>query len=196
MVSRAKIKGQTFPDELRAGSKVAFRELFEMYGAQIFNFSLSYLQNESDAEDLLQDVFLKVWEKRKMLDSSQNIKAYIFKIAVNSIYDFIRHKNIENAYTDYARLNYKADANYTWHTLIFNEMLESLNKLVAQMPEQCRRVFHLSKRKGLTNDEIAKKLNISKRTVENQLYRAISFLKEHLESESMVALLFFYLFCD
>ncbi len=195
MVSRKKIKGQIFPDELRAGSKAAFRELFEMYGAQIFNFSLSYLKNESDAEDLLQDVFLKVWEKRKTLDSSQNIKAYIFKIAVNTIYDFIRRKNIENAYTDYVRLNYKADANDPWHALIFNEMLERLNKLVDQMPGQCRRVFHLSKKKGLTNDEIAQKLNISKRTVENHLYRALALLKKHFKQELIFALLLFYLFC-
>ena len=73
-------------------------------------------------------------------------------------------------------------------------MQTTLNELVAQMPEQRRRVFYLSKRKGLTNDEIAHKLDLSKRTVENQLYRAISFLKEHIKNESIVALLFFYLF--
>ena len=68
-------------------------------------------------------------------------------------------------------------------------MLSNLNELVTQMPDQQRRVFHLSKRKGLTNEEIAKKLDISKRTVENQLYRAIAFLKEHFKKETMLALL-------
>ena len=69
-------------------------------------------------------------------------------------------------------------------------MVSNLNELVTQMPEQRRKVFHLSKRKGLTNDEIAKKLNISKRTVENQLYRAIAFLKKHIKKETMFILLF------
>ena len=73
-------------------------------------------------------------------------------------------------------------------------MQATLSDLVAQMPEQRRRVFYLSKKKGLSNDEIAKKLTLSKRTVENQLYRAISFLKEKLKNESVIALLCFYLF--
>ena len=65
--------------------------------------------------------------------------------------------------------------------MVFEEMKTTINELVAQMPEQRRKIFRLSKRKGLTNDEIAKKLNLSKRTVENQLYRSLVFLKEHLK---------------
>ena len=79
---------------IKYGEKDAYQELFERYAPKIFNFSLSYLKNNADAEELVQDVFLKIWEKREILDGAQNIKAYIFKIAVNTIYDFIRRKNI------------------------------------------------------------------------------------------------------
>ena len=75
-------------------------------------------------------------------------------------------------------------------------MQTTLNELVTKMPEQRQKIFRLSKIKGLSNDEIAHKLDLSKRTVENQLYRAIVFLKEHLKNESMFALLFFYLVCS
>jgi RNA polymerase sigma-70 factor (ECF subfamily) len=71
----------------------------------------------------------------------------------------------------------------------------NLDELIKKMPEQRRRIFQLSREKGLSNDEIAKELNLSKRTVENQLYRAIAFLKKHFNTNSLFALLFFYLWC-
>lgn len=195
MINSKKISDAELVHLIKHGEQEAFRELFEKYAPKIYQFSLSYLKNEEDAKGLTQDVFIKVWEKREILDASQNIKAYIFKIAVNTIYDFIRHKNIENAFNDFARINFDIHSNNTWDTIIFEEMKSTLNKLVAQLPEQRRRIFNLSKRKGLSNDEIAQKLNISKRTVENQLYRALTFLKEHLKKDSIIALLFFYIVC-
>jgi len=185
-----KINDANLAHRVKYGDKESsYEELYNKYAPKIYYFSLSYLKNEMDAEELVQDVFLKIWEKREILDASQNIKAYIFKIAVNTIYDFVRHKNIENAFNDFAQVNYDKSSNSTWNKVIFNDMLSNLNELVTQMPDQQRRVFHLSKRKGLTNEEIAKKLDISKRTVENQLYRAIAFLKEHFKKETMLALL-------
>jgi RNA polymerase sigma-70 factor (ECF subfamily) len=74
-------------------------------------------------------------------------------------------------------------------------MLGNLDVLVKQMPAERQKIFRLSREDGLTNDEIASKLNLSKRTVENQLYRAIAFLKKHFRTDSLVALLFFYLWC-
>ncbi len=191
-----KIGDTDLAHRIKYGDKDAYQELFERYAPKIYHFSLSYLKNEADAEELVQDVFLKVWEKREILDASQNVKAYIFKIAVNTIYDFIRRKNIESAFNDFAKVNFNKSSNDTWDTVIFEEMQTNLNELVTQMPEQRRKIFRLSKMKGLTNEEIAQKLELSKRTVENQLYRAIVFLKEHLNNKSMFALLFFYLFCS
>lgn len=193
MIQPKKISDAELALLIKSGEKEAYRELFEKYAPKIYLFSLSYLKNKEDAEGLVQEVFIKVWEKREILDASQNIKSYIFKIAINAIYDFIRHKNIEHAFNDFARINFDIHSNDTWDTIIFEEMKSTLNKLVGKLPEQRRRIFNMSKRKGLTNDEIAKKLNISKRTVENQLYRAIVFLKEQLRKESIILLLFFYL---
>lgn len=179
---------------IKYGEKEAYEQLFKRYAPRIFNFSLTYLKNNADAEELVQDVFMKVWEKRVTLDAGQNIKAYLFKIAVNTIYDFIRRKNIETSFNEFTLANSQNSSNSTWDTVVYNEMQTRINNLISEMPEQRRRVFHLSKKKGLTNDQIAQKLNLSKRTVENQLYRAISFLKENLKNESLVLLFFFHLF--
>jgi RNA polymerase sigma-70 factor (ECF subfamily) len=179
---------------VRNGEKGAYQILFERYAPKIYSFAFSYLKNKADAEELVQDVFLKIWEKRETLDVSRNIKSFIFKIAVNTIYDFIRHKNIESVFKDFARENYEFHSNNTWDTVVFKEMQATLNQLVVKMPEQRKKIFQLSKIKGFTNDEIANKLGISKRTVENQLYRAVLYLKEHLKDESQYLILFFYLF--
>ena len=180
---------------LKSGDKRAYQLLFEKYASKIYHFSLSYLANEADSEELVQDVFLKLWEKRAALDETQNIKAYVFKIAINSIYDFIRRKNIKNAFNDFVKNRAETNtSNNTWETVVLNELQLLLDELISKMPEQRRKIFHLSKINGLTNDEIAEKLNLSKRTVENQLYRAILFLKSNLKNQSLTLLLFFYLF--
>ena len=189
------ISDSDLAEKVKTGEKNAYQELFERYAPRIYQFSLSYLKNQVDAEELVQDVFLKIWEKRETLDQSKNIKAFIFKAAVNTIYDFIRHKNIENAFSDFVRSNSESGSNDTWHLVIFDEMQENLQKLLAQLPEQQKKIFQLSKEEGLSNEEIASKLNLSKRTVENHLYRAVSFLKENFRNESLISMLFFYLIC-
>ena len=184
MSYKKQMKDTDLAHRIKHGEKDAYQELFERYAPKIYGFSISYLNNKQDAEGLVQDVFLKIWEKRETLDSTQNIKAYIFKIAVNSIYDFIRRKNIETAFHDFAKVNYSSKSNSTWDTVIYEEMQTTLDDLILRMPEQRRKVFYLSKKKGLSNDEIAQKMELSKRTVENQLYRAIGYLKVNLKNES------------
>jgi RNA polymerase sigma-70 factor (ECF subfamily) len=189
-ISDAELAGK-----IKAGEKNAYQEFFERYAPRIYQFSLSYLKNKSDSEELVQDVFLKIWEKRDMLDESKNVKSLIFKVAVNTIYDFIRRKNIENAFNDFAHANFETVSDNTWHTVIYDEMTANLKELVAKLPDQQQKIFQLSREEGLTSEEIAAKLNLSKRTVENHLYRAISFLKENFKRDSFFSVLFFYLVC-
>lgn len=167
-------------NQIKKGQKDAFRKLYDEYAPRIFQFALSYLKRETEAEELVQEVFIKIWEKKENLDDTKNLKSYIFKIAVNTIYQYIRRKNIENAYKDYIKNHVRSDDNNTWQNVIYNEMLDKLESILNELPEQQKRIFYLSKDKGLSNKEIAKKLNLSKRTVENHLYRAIFMIKKSL----------------
>jgi len=180
--------------KVKTGQKEAFRELFSLYGPKIYRFAWTYLKNKPDAEELMQDVFLKIWEKRDLLNPAQNIKSYIFKDAVNSIYDHVRKKNLEKAFTDFSSHNYQQGVESLWNEVIWNEMLSKLNTLVDRMPEQRRTIFILSREVGLSNQQIADKLNLSKRTVENQIYRATQYLKEHMSMDTVFLLLFLFLY--
>jgi RNA polymerase sigma-70 factor (family 1) len=179
---------------LNPGDKEIFRTLYNTYSPKIYRFALAYLKNKPDAEELMQDVFLKIWEKRDQLDPGQNVKAYIFKIAVNSIYDFIRRKNIEKAFADFTRQNFQPGTESVWHEIIWNDMLSKLNTLVDGMPEQRKIIFKMSREENLSNQQIAEKLNLSKRTVENQLYRATQYLSEHIKTDTVFLLLFLFLY--
>lgn len=183
-------------EQLREGSKDTFHLLFDRFGPKIYAFALSYLKNESDAEELLQEVFLKLWEVRATLDCSKNLKSFLFKICINLIYDLFRRKNIEQVYLTHSSHQIHSSENDTWQEIIYNDMYGKLQQLIAMMPEQRQRIFRLSKEEGLSNDEIASQLNLSKRTVENQLYRAVAFLKDRMNIGSFPTLLFFFLFCE
>lgn len=176
-----KISDQDLLIGIKKGEKDAFRELFERYTPQIYKFAYSYMKNKNDAEELVQIVFLKIWKKRSTIDSSLNIKAYIFKITVNSIYDFIRRKKTEYIFQNHIRQIQTDAENNTWNTVVYRELQQNVLICVNKLPHQQQRIFHLSKMEGFTNDEIAIEMGLSKRTVENHLYRAIVFLKQNFK---------------
>jgi RNA polymerase sigma-70 factor (ECF subfamily) len=180
--------------KLKSGDKSAYKQIFNLFGPKIYRFGILYLKNKSDAEELTQDVFMKIWEKRDHLNPSQNIKAYIFKIAVNCIYDHIRKMNLNKAYAEFSTHNFQPATESLWHEIIWKDMLLKLNSLVDKMPEQRRIIFLLSREEGLSNQQIADKLKLSKRTVENQIYRTTLYLKEHMSPDTVFLLLFLFLF--
>ncbi len=182
-------------ERLKEGSKEAYHRLFEDYGPRIHAFAFSYLRNDADAEELLQEVFLKLWEIRGSLDATRSIKSFLFRICINLIYDFIRRKNIERAYLDHSGGNFQLHSDSTWQDVIYHDMLEHLQQLVNSMPGQRQRIFRLSREEGLSNGEIARKLGLSQRTVENHLHLAVSWLKKKLGTGSLPALLIFFLHC-
>lgn len=173
---------------------IAFKEQFKLYAPKIYHFGMSYLKSVHDSEELVQDVFMKVWNQYESLDESRNIKAYIFKIAVNLIYDQLRKRKLDKLAAELTALNAVELEDTTWNTLSFNELQSQIDMLISQMPDQRRLVFTLSRVEGLSYEEIAKKLNISIRTVENQVYRALAFLKLHIHTKYLLYFIFYYLY--
>lgn len=187
-------KEKNLVQDLKKGNVHSFDELFKSFNKKIYYFSLSYLKSKEEAEDIVQEVFLSLWKNRANLNIQSDFQAYLFTITFNAIKKrfrkFERERKHLEAYFPSVRLN-ENDSDAATAYDFLNELLkESLE----QLPPRQKEIFLLSKEGGLTAEEIAEKLKISKRTVENHLFRAKAFLKNILVDERLLTILFFWIF--
>lgn len=185
---------QKLVKSLQKGDIKAFDELFIKYNKKLYYFAKGYLGSNEDAEGLVQEVFIKIWEKREDLKEYMSFNSYIFTITYKSILKHFRSKGREKKYMDQFLSEFIDASNETSGEIEYNNLLELANKAIEKLPEKRKQVFRLSRYEGLTNLEIAKQLNISKRTVENHIHQALKFLREQFGKETMLTILFFSLF--
>jgi RNA polymerase sigma-70 factor (ECF subfamily) len=159
-------------ERIRQNNKDAFRLLYNRYSKKIYFYSLKYLGNNIEVEELVQSVFINVWENRESLDPANSVKSYIYKSAVNYIYNYIKKRNIHARYIEAQMHRDEIHSNHTDEQVLFNDLERSLNSVIGTLPSQQQKIFQLNHFEGLTHKEIAMKLDISVRTVENQMYRA------------------------
>ncbi len=179
---------------LKHGDVEAFDKIFKKYCDKLFYFAEGILKSKSDAEEIIQQVFIKVWEKRSDINESLSFKSYLFTITHNTIISFFRKRASEQDYLNNLKANFQFNQATTDHLLEFNELNELVDAAISKLPPKRKLVYELSRKKGLSNQEIAKQLNVSKNTVENQLTQALKFLREQLRTHSLPALLFYVLF--
>ena len=179
---------------LKKGDLFAFDQLFSKYSKKLYYFAKGYLGSKEDAEGLVQEVFLMVWNKRKELKEHLSFNAFLYTVTYNAIRKYFRKKAREKKYLDKVREDYDGKYNKTVADIEYNNLLELANKAIEELPEKRKLIFQLSRHKGLSNMEIAKRLDISKKTVENQIHSALKFLREQFGKETLFTLLFYYLF--
>ena len=177
---------------LKNGSVQAFNTLFHHYSNRLYQFSLKYLKSEAEAEELVQEVFTRVWEKRSDLKAELSFNSYLFTIAFNVIRKYFRRKTY---LSDYLHSKVKDDLNLdTINKVNYDSLKKHLDNLVSLLPHRRKEIFIRSRYEGFTVKEIADSMKISKKTVENQLTEALKFIRTHLSIELLAGLLFFSLF--
>lgn len=167
----------------------AFEFIYWKYNVHVYNFANSLLYSPKIAQDITQNVFLKIWEKRHEINPEQNFNAYLFTIARNMVYKETEQKLL--AEQSLRQLQEEEDVldMSTIQTLDYHFTEELCRSLVEELPPARREIFKLSRFERLSNKEIALRLFISERTVETQLYRATRFLKRKLLSDEGLGLL-------
>ncbi|WP_430973891.1 RNA polymerase sigma-70 factor [Sunxiuqinia rutila] len=175
---------------MKRGDVKAFHEIFVTYSERLFEFSFSYLKDSFTAEEIVQDVFMRIWEIREDIDEDKSFKSFLYQMTVNRVFNHMKHQVVKQKYEKYI-----LNSNYSFgdspeSQLLFSELDNRIGLLLQKIPAQQRNVFKLSRIDGLSNPEIAKQLGLSIRTVENQIYRTTKFLKENLKGEYL-----FILFC-
>lgn len=179
--------------DLTNGSSRAFKIIFDAYGKKIHRFSLTYLKNEQEAEEIVQEVFLKIWKVRADLKPGTSFDSFIFTMAKNAILNTIRKSKNEQLYLSYAKLHPGRDI-LLEEELNFAELERAYQKSIDQLSPQRKKIFLLSREKFLTNVEIASQLGISVKTVENQMTTSIAQIKKSLMSMGFAGVIFFDLF--
>lgn len=179
--------------QLKNGDKQAFNHLFNLYSQKIFFFAKGYLKSEREAEEIVQETFLKIWERRGKLDPDLSINAYLFKIAFNFIQkQFIKNIKEQELKHDFAEELIRFDEQ-TSNMLNYHFLLDHLNLLINELPPRQKEIIILRKLDNYSIKEISEKLSISTKTIEAHLTAALKYLKERLKSEKFDDLLLFTL---
>jgi len=167
---------------LRKDSLVAFETLYNRYSKSVYRFALKYLFDTEESKELVQTVFISLWEHRKFLDESKAIKSYIFKSAVNSIFNLLKKKAIRRKFM-LAQLQKPEDFSNPYEQIYYKDLDEKITEVINSLTPQQRNLYNLKSREGLSCEEIAEKLRLSVRTVENQIYRVNKILKQKFKPE-------------
>ena len=154
--------------EVKAGNTIAFERLYDCYWLKVYNFAQLYITSSFEVSEVVQDVFVKVWESREMFDETRNI---IFNYSRRHFYELnfkmTALRGLENSYD----IEDELDA---------ADLKSYIDKLIEQLPPQRRRIFKMSREQHLTNKEIAERCAVSEKAIERQITMALKFLRDNL----------------
>ena len=192
--NKSKRRADELFDKIKTGDQKALELLFSIYFPRLNDFSRNVVKDDGISQDIVQEVFVKVWEKKAEIESL-NIEAYLFRLVRNRCIDYIKHLKVVNnrlqkihiasKYEELYRIDFVGNEPYV---LIEQELKMKIEKTIQDLPDRCREVFMLSRINGLKNKEIAEKLDINIKNVERHLNRALQSFRANFSEELPVAL--------
>lgn len=166
---------------IKHGNKDAFTLLFQRYSGQFYNIAFKYTANKKDAEDIVQEVFTRVWIHRGRLNHYLPIIPYLVKIGKHLIFNQSKKRLYHTAYKKYFISSKNIEDFQTDETVFLDELENLINKEVECFPPKRKEIYKLSREQGLTTKEIASRMNITTSTVENHINKALKMLRQRLE---------------
>ncbi len=180
--------------EISLGNETAFRTLFENHRNKLYNYLFRITKSREIAEEIVIDVFLKLWTGRDLIVEIKNIEGFLHKVACNKAIDFFRlaarNKRLQNLV--YREITSDTEK-FADHNVLESECQDILNKALQQLSPQRRLVFSLSREHGLTHEEIASKLNLSRNTVRNTITEGLKVIRQFLKEHHYPVFITFYL---
>jgi len=181
-------------EDLQKGGIEAFDLTYEKYSKKLYSFGLKYLRSADEAEELVQLVFLKLWENHKTLKKDTSFKSYLFTIAYNDICKLFRkrayyQKFIEDSIYENSQFSSRSE-----ESIDYKSLLAQVEKIIAKLPERQRTIFEKSRFEGKTTREIADEIGLSPGTIDNYISLSLKFIRSRLQNENLAMALFLCLF--
>jgi RNA polymerase sigma-70 factor (ECF subfamily) len=165
-----------------------FENLFKTYFSALTGFSQTFVYDEDAAKEIVQNVYISLWDKREDLDLKQSLKSYLYTSVRNRSLNYLRdHKKFRSQLLD-DDLS-QIEATEESDPLVNEELQEKINQAINLLPAKCKQVFELSRNEGLKYKQIAEQLDISVKTVENQISKALKILREELKDYAIILII-------
>jgi RNA polymerase sigma-70 factor (ECF subfamily) len=155
-----------------------FEQVFRSHFKSLHAYACTIMRDVEPAEEIVQNVFLKLWEKKAEITIRENTSAYLYRAVHNESLNYLRHRKVRSAYQSYAmRQHQQTEQEKPAEKVIMGELEKKLEAALRELPEQCRTIFQLSRFEDLKYKEIADKLDLSVKTIENQMGKALRLLR-------------------
>ncbi len=179
--------------ELKYGSKKAFEYVFKAYYASLCRYAEEILRDSDQAEDVVEIIFIRIWEERKKLDYHTSFRSYLYRSTYNACLNVIRKRKSESKYrdfflnhADFSKTHDYGSSSYPLSGIIEKEMEGGIAKVIDALPPQCKKIFLMSRVDNLSHQEIADKLDLSLNTVKSQIMNALKKIQVALKNVMVV----------
>ena len=181
-------------ERLQKGDVEAFDLIYNKYSGKLYAFGLKYLRSTAEAEELVQLVFLKIWENYKNLKKESSFKSYLFTIAYNDICKLFRKRNYQQKFIDDTLYENFQSSSEAEDGIDYQSVLERVQQIIDKLPERQKTIFLKSRQEGKSTKEIAEEVGLSPGTIDNYISEALKFIRSRMHNENLPVLLLFSLF--
>lgn len=180
-----------YSNKLTHFDKGHFNQLFEDYYINLCRFAYTYVKDSDIAEEIVQEIFISLWEKRSAINISSSVRAFLYTSVKNRTLNYIRNEKIRATRENDFAQEQAAKVSHIINFCEREELTQLIDQAIAELPEQCRTIFELSRNEGLTYNEIANQMNLSPKSVENQMGIALKKLRNKLSPYLTCIITFF-----
>lgn len=172
--------------KLRKGDQLAFAEIYNLYRGKMYTYACNLCKSTETAEEIVQEVFIRIWQKKEQINTEMNFAAYLKKVTLNHVLNNLKKVARDRRLQEELFIYIEAIRNTTEDNLLEKELLKTHDQAIALLPPQKKLIYQMSRNEEMTHEQIAEKLNISKNTVKNHMVEATKFIRSYVSKHGSI----------
>lgn len=172
--------------KLKKGDQLAFAEIYNLYRGKMYTYACNLCKSTETAEEIVQEVFIRIWQKKEQINADMNFAAYLKKATLNHVLNYLKKVARDRRLQEELFIYIDAIRNTTEDNLLEKELLKTHDEAIALLPPQKKLIYQMSRNEEMTHEQIAEKLNISKNTVKNHMVEATKFIRSYVSKHGSI----------